>query len=230
MENLMVPEVVLYKLINGLLDDIDKEYNSAVDKTTTKLYRYWKGVSDGKYDYYEEAVSLFTTRGEDHPRKVSCRMFFDAAMAKVPTMHITMPADQGGENSIGVDESGSEDDMYVSESDREITTTLGRRFDARFHIICTSDNNREVLLMYHTLRAMIISAHRSLDFAGLQNMKLSGQELRINEMGVPNHIFMRGLGIHHSYDIRVPQLFSQKIINQCILNDTYLDGSEPEEN
>ncbi len=214
-ENLMVPEVTLYNLVNGLLEDIDREFNSTADKTKTKLYRYWNGVVDGNYDYYVEAISLFTSRDVDNPRRVSCRMFFDASKARVPTMHITMPSDQTGSNSIGVDELGSVSDIYIS--DNEATPTLGRRFDSQFSVICTSENNKEVLLMYHTLRAMIISAHRSLDFAGMQNLKISGQEIRLRGEDIPNHIFMRGLGLTFSYDIRVPNLFSEKIVNQYAL-------------
>jgi len=218
MESLIVPEVTLYNLINGLLNELDKNWNNTQDKTKTHLYRFWNGVIDTKYDYYKEAVHLFASRDIDNPRKVACRLFYDMERASLPTMHITMPSDLTGDNSIGVDQSGLASEIFVDANAGEITPTLARRFDSQFYIICTSENNREVLLMYHTLRAMIISSWHVLEHSGLQNMKISGQELKINETNVPNHIFMRGIGIMSSYDIRVPSAFPLPLITQLILN------------
>lgn len=215
---LLVPEVILYNVINALLGELKDNYNNTTEKTKTHLYRFWNGVKDTKYDYYKEAVHLFAGREKDNPRKVEARMFFDAERAKIPTIHITMPSDQTGENSIGMDQSGRVDEMYIDNVASTITPTLGRRFNAQFYIVCTSDNNREVLLMYHTLRAMLISSWRSLELAGLSNIKLSGQELKIDDRLVPNHIFMRGIGVLNSYDVRVPEVFPQPLINQIILN------------
>jgi hypothetical protein len=231
MEGLVIPEVVLYRLINGLLKEISDNWLNTSDKTKTHLYRFWNGVEDGKYKYYDEAVSLFVDRNVDNPRKVECRMFYDRERSALPTMHITMPSDQIGANELGVSESGREDEMFVDSHFGQITPTLARRFDAQFYIVCSSDNNREVLLMYHTLRAMIISAWHVFEHSCMENMKLTGQELRMQEHLVPNHIFMRGLGIMHSYDVRVPSTFPLPLITQLIINPaTIVDDSSDSNN
>lgn len=218
MESLIVPEVTLYRLINKIIDYVHDNWNSATDKKSTILYRLWNGVEDGtKYKYYEQSVSLFANRRSDNPRKVSCRLFFDREQAGIPTVHITMPSDQVGENSIGIDESGYESEIFTNTKSGEYTITKGRRFDSQFYIVCTSDNAKETLLIYHTLRAAIISAWETLEFSGLQNLKISGQEMRIKEDLAPPHIFMRGIGLMTSFDVRVPDVFDKKIINQIIL-------------
>jgi len=219
MEGLTVPEVVLYRLINGLLKEISDNWLNAGDKTKTHLYRFWNNVEDGKYNYYKEAVSLFVERDVDNPRKVECRMFYDRERAWLPTMHITMPSDQIGDNELGVSESGKEEEMYIDPLNGKITPSLARRFDAQFYVVCTSESSREVTLMYHTLRAMIVSSWHVFEHSCMENMKLSGQELRMQEHLAPNHIFMRGLGIMHSYDVRVPSILPLPLITQLILNN-----------
>lgn len=220
---IFVPELIFYNLLNGLMKEIKDNYVNTQDKTKTHLYRFWGGLKDGKYDYYENAVNLFA-RGEENPRHVKTSLAFNRELAKMPTIHVTMPQDQTGENSIGVQENWEKD--IIDQGQGVVLPSHERRFDANTFLICTSDNNREVLLMYHTLRAMIISAWNSLEVSGIQNIKLSGQEVRMDSELVPPHIFMRGIGISHSYDVTVSRTLPYPLITQLILNSpTIIDQS-----
>lgn len=208
---ILIPELSLFRIIEGLIDHIKVDWESTANKPDTMIYQVFNGLLHDKKDYYQQAIDLFT-RKIDHPRKVSARLFFDAERAKVPTIHITMPADSDGENSIGVGESGMPESML--EGATSLTPIYERRFDTTFQIICTSDNHSEVLIMYHMLRAGLISIFDTISLQGLENAKMSGQELRIKSDLVPENIFMRGIGITSSYEVKVPRWWSeQKIVD-----------------
>lgn len=213
---LFVPELIFYRLIQGLLKELRDNYINTPNKEETHLYYMWNGVEDGKYNYLENAISLFTEREEDNPRRVQCRLAFDREKANLPSIHITMPRDETGDNSVGVQENWEKNVVKVSQG--KILPSHERRFDSTSHIICSSDNNREVLLMYHTLRAMLISAWNSLEHSGVQNIKLSGQEIRMENHLTPPHIFMRGIGVTYSYDITIPRVFPYPLITQLVFN------------
>jgi hypothetical protein len=108
--------------------------------------------------------------------------------------------------------------MY--EDSTSLTPSYERRFDTTFQIICTSDNHSEVLIMYHAIRAGLISIFDTISLSGLENAKISGQELKIKSDLVPENIFMRGIGIASSYEVKVPRLWSeQKIVDLFICPD-----------
>lgn len=208
----IIPEVSLYNTLNNILTAIRVDYDNQTDKANSILYKIFNDLKDEKYDYYAEAVELFTNRDIDNPRRVEVRMFFDAERANIPTVHITMPADEMGENALSVDE-----DPTLSENTEtgEVSPEYGRRFDSTFHVVCTSDNNREVLLMYHVIRAFTISAFDSFSLVGMENMKISGRELKITEDSVPTHIFARAISLKFSYELRIPRYLSRLAID-CV--------------
>lgn len=213
MNSIILPEVTLHRLIEGVVLHLNTEWQQANDKSKTLLYYMFEGSSHFKKNYYDQAVDLFT-RKNDHPRHIQTRLFFDAHRAKIPTIHITMPSDESGEDSIGVGESGAINS--VIDEPNQITPIYDRRFDTMFQIVCTSDNHSEVLIMYHALRAGLISVFDTVSFQGLENPKLGGSELRISSDIVPENIFMRGITIRTSYDVKIPRFFSQQKIAQIL--------------
>jgi hypothetical protein len=217
----IVPELKLYRLINALVDQVAVDYNSHTDKNKTFLYKLFGSDSTlGKYDYYAQSVDLFVGRGIDHPRKMDVRMMFDSAIATVPTMHITTPSENNSFNEIGVGESGLERNVDYDPLTNSNTPIYNRRFQAQYYVICTSESSQEVFLMYHVLKAMMISALDWINLAGFENPQLSGQEIRQNDQSVPNHIYMRGVGLSCHYTMEVPRYFDTKIITDIALSVT----------
>ena len=131
--SMIIPELTLSKIIIGLLKHIKIDFDANPgNEQLTLLYRYFFGLTDHKKDYYLEAKDLFT-RTEDHARFIETRLYFDASRAAIPTIHITMPSDQQGSNSIGLGEYGHPDHVIDEEGFRSMK--YERRFDTQYHII-----------------------------------------------------------------------------------------------
>lgn len=209
---IFVPEAVLFKLISDAITALKTDYSSKGDKTTTLLYQMFYGMVIGKFNYYTQAVDLFS-RDSTHPRHIETRLFFDAQRAELPTIHISLPGERSINDGIGVD-AGYRDPVFkdatgtVGEDDFEIGTyqyTYTRRFEATYNIVITSDNTFEVLLVYHALRTMLISLFDSVQLSGFANPKLSGNDLMINEELVPPGVFFRAISINTEYEVDIPK-------------------------
>lgn len=211
---IIIPEIVLFNLTQGILNFIASDIETAPDPSKSYLARILEGVRDGKHDYLVEARNLFS-RKQDNPRQVRTRLFFDAQEANIPTVHITMPSETSGEDSLGASES---EHIYADPIEGTYSPQRERRFNSTFHVIISSDNHREVLIIYHVIKSMLVSALSEVDIAGLQNPKLGGQDIRITENLVPPNIFMRGISLECSYDVEVPRFFTSEIISQIIIN------------
>jgi len=221
---MIIPEVVLLDIMEGLLTEVKLDYNRHGNKNDTLLYHFFGGMVNHKMDYFEQAVDLFVGRGEGNPRRIRTRMFFDAEKANIPTVHITNPSDGDGSNSIGVGEGSC--DPTVDEVNGIITPIYSRRFSASYNIVCTSDNASECLLMYNFIRAMLISVFDTLSIAGLENVRITGNELSINPALVPNHLFMKSINLGCEYQIDVPRMFDQRIINKLVFDGLPVSDEE----
>lgn len=213
----MIPEIVLYNVVEAILEEISNDYKRSVDPQTSLLYEMFYGLKEDKRDYYLEAVDLFV-RKKDHPRRIKLRQSFDSSVGGVPCIHITTPSDDRGENSIGVGESGMEGFSREIKEEKRIRPFLEQRFDSRYAIMCTSENASEALMIYHVVRDFMIGIMDILEFAGFSNIKLSGREIRIVTENAPVHLFAREITFATSVDIRVPKFHSYKKITDIVLN------------
>jgi len=217
---MILPEFVLFNLIKAAFSSLKTEYTTATDKTTTLLYYMFHGNTFEKFDYYEQAVDLFT-RAKSHPRCVETRLFFDASRAEMPTVHLSLPGENSGEDGIGMDE-GYEAPVY-DDTNQTFRPVYTRLFNASYNLIITSDNTFEVLVIYHALRAMLISMMDYISMNGLINVRLGGQDLQINSELVPVGIFFRAITVELKYEVSVPKLDLSNYYNDMSLNGLIVD-------
>lgn len=213
---LYIPEIKIFQVISGCFDAVKADFHAHSNEKDTILYQYFGElpVFEGKFNWWENAKDLFL-REYDHPRRIETEMYFNGERAKMPTVHITLPQETAGPDGIGVD-TGYQPEIW-DDSSLEYAYTNTRMFDTQYHAIITSDNTLEVQLIYHLVRGMLITLLKDIDLSGMRNPKLSGQDLQINTDLVPEHIFMRGIGINFQYEVTVPQLKDHKLITGIIL-------------
>lgn len=218
---IQIPEILLFNIIQSCFDAIKDDWNRHLDEKDTLLYAYFGNlpVHGKKWNWFEQAKDLFL-REEDHPRKIEVEMFFNSERARAPTVHLTLPSEQSSGDGIGVDIGYQEDRWDDSNLTYQQTST--RMFESQYHILISSDNTLEVQLIYNFLRGMIISIFTQVELAGLRNPKLSGQDLRLESHLVPEHIFVRGLGIRTEYEVSVPEYFSKDMVKNIILGTVTL--------
>lgn len=211
-----IPEILLLKIVSGLIDHVRADtQNGSIRKEETILWQYFKDTKIGDFDYYEQAVHMFS-RPKGDPRYLDVRPYFDTERAGIPTIHITMPSSQPKGDGLGFDEGYEEHNMH--EADSSYSKILTRGFTTQHQMIVTSDNYSETSLLYHLLMGLLISAMTSVQFAGLQNPSLGGQDLQIRTELVPKNIFYKAVTLTSFHEISVPVLFTKKIITDLIFN------------
>lgn len=221
----LVPEIVVFNTIKAIIDYIRFDYEERVDETTTLLYKICNGNVAQRYDLFEQAKAVFITE-RDNSRELDVNMFFNMERARIPTIHITLPSEQADKDGMGIDEgyqgyeevTGIGDDVG-SEQQGPIYT---RRFNTQYQIVITSDNTNEVLTIYHVLRAIMIPMIDSLNAEGLENIKLSGRDIQNMQTIVPEHVFIRSIGLYFEYEVSLGSLFPEDIVQKILVSYTIL--------
>lgn len=206
---ILIPEVKILEIIDIAIKTVEIDYYSTIDTKSTLLYKIFGGNKIGKFDFFEQAKDIFL-RSVDHPRKIATRMLFDTSRAGLPTIHVTMPAENASSDGIGIDEGYVDSELDTVH--KKVITTYTRGFDTTYNCIITSDNATEVLCIYHLLKSMLISIFDTIEFSGIRNVKLSGQDLQINSELVPINLYSRGIGISCLYEQSVPKVQKDDLI------------------
>jgi len=211
---IIIPEILVAEVVETVLKVIEVDFSKHVEEKDTLLYYILGSNEYKKYNFFEQAKDIFL-REYDHPRKIAVRMLFDAQRASLPTIHITMPQESNDSDGIGVDEGYSENTFNTDGTTFHKTYT--RAFGVQYNIIITSDNSLEVLLIYHLLKAMLISIFDHMELSGIRNPKLSGQDLQMNSDIVPVNVFVRGVGINFMYEEDIPAIQEENL--KIIINN-----------
>lgn len=228
----IVPEIQIFNCLEAIIKFIRFDWEERTDKTETLLYKICKGNAIERYDLYEQAQAIFITE-EDNPRHLEVNMFFNMERAKIPTIHITLPSEQADKDGMGLDEGyqGHEEIAGIGEQEGvDVQSPIyTRRFNTQYQIVLTSDNSNEVVAMYHVLRAIMIPVMDSLNAAGLENIKLSGRDIQNMQTIVPEHVFIRSIGMYFEYEVSMASIFTEEIVKNILLSFTILQDPTSEQ-
>ena len=196
-----IPEAVLKQLIDHFFDwTVDNHLTSK--KEESYLWFLFGDKKLGKYDYYKNAVAIFS-KDDDHPRKIETHLFFNRERFSLPTIHIGLPGEQlSNANGVGYDFTFK--DQRVFNDPLKYIDSRSRHFHSRFNIVCTSDNTFEVLIIYNWLKAAIIGNVDLFEMNGLQNTIISGNDIILDESIAPNFIYSRALAVDVMYETIAP--------------------------
>lgn len=195
--------IKIKNIIDGLLKWVVNDYNSQTDKSKTWLYEATYNLSTPNFNVYDKLVKIIT-RGANDPRKIETRLMFDPSRAEFPTIHVHMPQEEPlGGNYIG---------MGIGNNPPLGTTTQfggihEKIFQSTYDIICTSNNQMEVILIYELMKRLFVAGSDTLD-SQLVNYNFSGKELMYDTTLMPD-IFFKAFTISVIDDIKVPTILGR---------------------
>jgi len=213
-----IPEIILQDVIKKLLAYVRTDYANKVDKEQTILYYLLNDQVLRKYNFFEEAKSVFITKDTDQ-RHIAVNMMFNRDRQAVPTIHIMLPSENETDMTLGI---GEGERLYITDQDDTslVRKTFNKRFRSNYNIVVTSENANEVILIYHVLRSLLISANPHFNLKGLYNIKLGGRDLQINPDLVPSHIFMKSISFDCEYEVGAIELIPIEYINDFDIEGT----------
>lgn len=208
---LTIPEFILLDAIEKGLQFVRDDYRECVAKgseSTSYLFRLLGEARIQRYKYLEQGKAILLAEIDD-PRRLTVDLMYNMEIKKVPAIYIALAQEQAGESGMGLDE-GYQRGYY---GDTTFTPSFTRRINTSYNVMIVSDNSNEVVLLYHFMRAMLLSLHPHLNLKGIENIAMSGQDLQLYSDMIPKGTFMRAVGLSVQYEITVPDLQAKLIVN-----------------
>ena len=225
MATALIPEFEVLNVVQLALDFIRKDYDAQLEPENSYLVRLLQGDGLKRYDFVTEAKKIFLADIDD-PRYLEAHLMFNFERAGAPTIHIVLPSEQTAEqnNGIGLDE-GYDDYIFDDEQDpTTYTATFTREFQSNYSIVITSENTNEVILIYHVLRALLISLTQHLGLKGIRGIKLGGHDLSVNDKSFPQNIFFRAINMSLQYETSCPDVVNHPIFKTITAKGTPINN------
>jgi len=204
-EQLIIPEVILFNALEAWLKYIRTDYKkNALTPTKSYLGMIFGNNQFQRYNFLEQARSVFITNDNTSPRNLEINLFFNPKRNGLPTIHITNSSDQAVHDSLSIG-IGIEDAVFDDVAQTYVRM-FNRRFQCKYNLVITSDNTNEVLLIYTALRSGAISLIEHLALSGIENVKISGQDIQMKSDIVPANVFIKSVGISFEMNVLAPQL------------------------
>jgi len=205
---IIVPQLLVEDAVRKLLSILRKDLLNKPWQETI-LYTLWSETDRFGVEYAEEVRDLFSRKEGENSRFIDVRLSFDAERANIPTIHVTVPTDEEKAPFLGNNQNGYGGETLSNGS--EYRDMYSRMFTARVSLVITSDNAHECMLIYETIRALLISIIPVITLGGFENARLSGQDLMLNQDLVPPNIFIRSISLTGDYLIKVPDIVTRQI-------------------
>lgn len=212
MSGILLPEIVIYNTLESIVKLLrsDLEENVADDKKTI-LYKILGVDEEGNpikmnlYNYFIQAKKMIMT-----PQNLSVNFGYNQEVAKIISMHILLPSEQG-RAAIGEDEGYIEDDII--EDGKKVATQqyFTQMYNCTYQIMITSNNSSEVNVVYNIMKSMLLMLVPHLELMGIRIPSLSGNDIMMQDDLTPVPLFHKVLNLTFDYEHNVPQLVRQEV-------------------
>lgn len=212
----MIPEIELQRVVDVAISVLREDITQNGGTPSNTILHYLLngvGTFESKYNFYTQAVEIFS-KDKHKPRFLESRLFFDKERANIPTIHIMSNSENNNNNGIGVDQGFRPE--FINAAGTGQRSVYNRHFDANFSIVITSDNSMETVVIYHVLKAMLVSIIDHIQLAGFIDPQISGRDINISQEVVPNGVFARSIDFKAGYELSVPTSTFDTIITKFI--------------
>lgn len=215
----MIPIIRVKKFTDLLIEFIRTDYENATNKVNSFLYRVLEDDQDNGYDYYRNAVQIFS-RDKNYKNRIETRMGFDPDRATLPTIHVREPGAQKGKT----DGIGFFGDETFSNEDGTTSTNAKKSFHSKFELMITSSNVNEIIIVKEVLENAMIGAYESLQVNFFDLIDFSSKELIIqNDSYGGTPLFAKTIELDISYEKNsIPKLYTQENITAIQFNNPEL--------
>lgn len=228
MSGILLPEIVIYNtletIVKLLRDDL-KEH--ATDDKETILYKILGVDEEGKpikmnlYNYFIQAKKMIMT-----PQNLSVNFGYNQEVAKIISMHILLPSEQGTA-AIGEDEGYIEDDILAADGKKTATQNyFTQMYECTYQIMITSNNSSEVNVVYNILKSMLLMLVPHLELMGIRIPSLSGNDIMMQDDLTPVPLFHKVLNLSFKYEHNVPQLVRNEVAKKFYFIMRMIDYNE----
>ena len=201
--------ILLFKMkqiVDGLLDWVQQDYDNNKEEDTF-LYQMFNGTENGRFNFYEQAKSLFL-RSERSPRKLTTTFEYPKDRTPLPCVVIRETSKKFSEEMIsGV---GMEYFLADPESSYQEKESFYHLSDSSFSLMCFSDNTVESIMIGEVLYSLFYGAHNTFE-EDFVSFKFNLSEIMVENQVFPVPLIIKNILVDVRIEDNIPSIIPTNV-------------------
>jgi hypothetical protein len=215
-----IPENTILQILEYAKELIVKDYEEHKgDEKKSLLYGLFgkdnvkRSLVYEKYDWFEQAKHVFLRKGQ---RQLDIKYGFNSEKVRYPVVHIMLPSEESSEQNIDFDRGV----QWVEEGESYVFLNT-YYFRSTYNLLIASDNMNEVLLIYSFVKIMLVMLYDQLELNGMRDVKISGQDIQMDNSLIPDHVYTRNVNLSFFYEQEI-----RNTLSKDVLRGVFFEGNQ----
>jgi len=167
---------------------------------TSFLWSMFGGLEFDRFSYFAQMDKILKDRYGASKRKLTISLGWTQNREIFPHISIMLPSEEDAPKNVGIAQGTYNNHNNTSSNEKELS------YNAMYSLFITSDNQNDVIVLYHFLKTLILMGYEQFSCAGLQNLYLSGRDITMDFELNPMNLYHRTVAMQFHYDNTVPDM------------------------
>lgn len=207
---IVIPEVVLIRILNALNKHYWEDYQTNLaDPTKSLYYNMFGGLEIDGFNYFENAVEIFTNHFKVHQKPMTIQLGYSPARMKNPSVSLLLPNEEViGE---GINVTVGMESMTNINGDVVYRETRSYPYKCTYAILISSENANEVMILYHYFKSILLAAMEQFELEDWGEIRISGKDHTMMLDLLPEQMHHRTVDFTFSYTNELWGIFESAV-------------------
>lgn len=167
------------------------------------LYQMFGTQKQGKMDFFSQVGGILKRKfGKGNSRVLDIKTGFHINKTDLPNISVLLPNEEPKYEQAGLTQ-GQPCNFYVGGKRANIAS---EHYQTQYTLLITSDNENEVVALYHFLKGLMLAGRNQYQFRGLEGIRVTGRDLSMDFDLAPTQLYHRGVGLSFHYDNNIASI------------------------
>lgn len=157
------------------------------------LYSIFGGQEFDGLKYFTQMGGILKNKYRSESRKLSIILGFNLNIEDFPSISIILPMEEPAPKNIGIAQG------VINNFDGTFNELKESNYTTTYSLYITSDNQNDVILIYHFLKTIIIAGYLQFSANGFNNLSVSGRDITIDFDLDPDQLYHRTVALSFFY-------------------------------
>lgn len=179
------------------------------------LYEVFGGITFDQLNYFDHMRLLLENTFGKQSRTIKVRLGWNSEHEDFPVISILLPDEESNPKQVGVTQG-----VGINTGLNQVHDVVESNFQTTYLLAITSNNQNDVIMLYHWLKTALLQAQQTFIGCGLQNLWISGRDLTHEFQLAPMSTYHRSVGMTFHYDNSVPSINKREGITSILYTGT----------
>ncbi|MDA7514157.1 hypothetical protein N8508_00050 [bacterium] len=182
------------------------------------LYHLFGELKFDGMSYFRQAANIIKARYTSEQRRLNINLGYNPNREEFPQISILLPNEDNEPKYVGVVQG------TINHRDGSFSDELNNTFATTYSLMITSDNQNEVIILYHLLKGVMLGGINQFRARGFENIYFSGRDITMDFDLDPMNLYHRTISMSFHYENEISDIINNEVISSINFNGTITDN------